>query len=234
MPANKSEGTGPAPVDLSQRAHRLLIGWLGCSLPFLLYAIAGLRFTAGLTEWKLLDSVSAYYHTGAVGVFIGVLFALSLFLFTYRGYSGVRADQLVGGLGGASALGVALFPTAAPAGLCNPTWWTVSLGYIHYTSAVLLFVSFILFAIWLFRKSSVARRRDRPFEKRTRDDLCLVCGIVMIVCLLWAALASYRHSPIFWPEAIAIEAFAISWLLKGEAYQPVFSLMRRMSRQGRG
>lgn len=234
MPYPASGSSDAEPVDLSQRAHRRLIGWLGFLLPPLLYVLAGLRRTQGLPRWRVLDSVSAYYYTGAVGVFVGVLFALSLFLFTYRGYRGVRADRLVGGLGGSAALGVALFPTGAPVGLDAPTWWTCAMGVVHYTSAVLLFVSFILFALWLFRKSSVPKGANRPVDKRRRDNICLACGIVMIVSVLWAAISSARHAPIFFPEAFAIEAFAFSWLAKGEAHQPMFDALQNLTKQARG
>jgi hypothetical protein len=215
------------PRVLSQQAHRRLIGYLGFFLPVLLYLVAGLRPSDGLPPWQVLTSVSAYYYTGAVGIFIGVLFALSLFLFTYPGYEGEHADRVLGTLGGLAALGVALFPTTAPGGLVPPTWWTPTIRTIHYGSAVSLFVVFILFSIWLFRKSSVPLRANRPRDKRWRDHICLACGIAMIVCVLWAASALITHGPIFWAEALAIMAFAISWLVKGEAYQPVIVRFRR-------
>ncbi len=216
------------PSELSQQGHRRLIGVLGMLLPILLYLLAGLRPTGGLERWELLDSVSAYYYTGAVGVFVGILFSLSLFLLTYPGYEGVLADRLVGWLGGAAALGVALFPTAAPPNLAEPTWWAPWVRTVHYISAVLLFVSFILFAIWLFRKSSILHRADRPRDKRWRDDICLACGIAMIVAVLWAGSSVITGRPIFLPEAIAIVAFAVSWLVKGEAYQPVLRAVKRI------
>jgi hypothetical protein len=86
------------PKDLSQRAHRRLIGCLGIVLPVLLYGVAELRPTEGLDKWRLLPSVSAYYYTGAVGIFVGVLFALSC-LRDLRGYEGEVADRVVSGLG---------------------------------------------------------------------------------------------------------------------------------------
>src|ERR1700757_4451397 len=101
----------PSAENLSQQAHRQLIGYLGLLLPFLLYGVAGLRHTAGLVPWRLLSSISAYYYTGAVAVFVGVLFALALFLLTYRGYKGVIADRVLGLIGGTAAIFVALFPT---------------------------------------------------------------------------------------------------------------------------
>jgi len=172
--------------------------------------------------------VSAYYYTGAVGIFVGVLFALSLFLFTYQGYEGVIADRIVGRLGGAAALGVALFPTAAPIGLSEPPWWSPALEVVHYVSAVLLFATFILFSVWLFRKSSVPPGSARPVEKRARDAVYLACGVVMIASVLWAASSMFTHKPVFVPETIAIVAFAISWLAKGEAYQPVVTVVRHL------
>ncbi|HSQ61106.1 MAG TPA: hypothetical protein VLT84_11885 [Acidobacteriota bacterium] len=209
------------PGELSQLAHRRLIGYLGLALPCLLYLVAGLRPTEPLPRWDLLPSVSAYYYTGAVGIFVGVLFALSLFLFTYPGYKGVRADRIVGMLGGTAALGVALFPTGAPDGVTKPDWWSDALRTIHYVSAVALFISFIVFAIWLFRKSAIPKRSDRPRDKRIRDDVCLACGLTMVVCVLWAGSSMITGAPIFVPEAIAIVAFACSWLTKGEAYRPL-------------
>jgi hypothetical protein len=229
MTDSQSNLVRDVPGELSQLVHRRLIGFLGLLLPVLLYVFAGLRPTEGLPGWALLPSVSAYYYTGAVGVFIGVLFALSLFLFSYPGYKGVIADRLVGWLGGAAALGVALFPTAAPDGLAEPFWWSPVLRVVHYVSAVLLFSAFILFSIWLFRKSIVPNRQDRPREKRWRDAASLTCGITMIGCVLWAASSLITDAPIFWPEAIAIVAFAISWLIKGEAHRPIVRAIRWVS-----
>lgn len=221
------------PIDLSQQAHRRLIGILGLLLPALLYVGAGIRPTDPLPRWGILDSVSAYYYTGAVGIFVGVLFALSLFLLTYQGYRGVIADRVVGRIGGVAALGVALFPTSAPDGLAPIPWWTCAMRTVHYVSAITLFLSFILFAAWLFRKSNVPRGERRPTAKRRRDGVCLACGLLMIGAVLWAGGAGVAHAPIFFPESVAILAFAVSWLVKGEAYQPVLALIRR-AKVGRG
>jgi hypothetical protein len=204
--------------DLSVRAHRQLIGYLGLLLPVVLYLLAGLRSTVGLLPWELLTSVSAYYYTGAVGVFVGVLFALSLFLFSYRGYENDRIDRIIGKIAGVAALGVPLFPTTPPLVSLGPSWLSPVMHKLHVVSAAVLFGSFILFALWLFRQSQFPRFRDRPPEKRARDTVCLVCGIAMVVGMIWAVTASFLGGSIFWPETIAIEAFAVSWLAKGEAH----------------
>ncbi len=229
MGKDQSKLGGSDSKDLSQQAHTQLIGLLGLLLPVLLYLLAGLRPSDGLPPWTLLPSVSAYYYTGAVGVFVRVLFALSLFLFTYPGYQGIIADRLVGSLGWAAALGIALFPTTAPDGTSAPSWWVPMLRVVHYVSAVLLFTAFILFAVWLFRKLHIPLRRDRPRDRRRRDDACLACGLIMIGCVLWVASAMFTQGLICWPESIAIAAVAVSWLVKGEAHQQVLTFVRWVS-----
>jgi len=221
----------PTAESLSQQAHRRLIGILGLLLPLLLFIFAGLRHTVGLPAWTPLNSISAYYYTGAVAIFVGVLFALALFLLTYPGYKGVIADRLLGLVGGTAAILVALFPTSAPDGLSAPTWWSPYMRTVHYLSAVVLFVAFILFAIWLFRKSNIPRRGDRPLEKRRRDDICLASGIIMIASVLWAASSMFTHAPIFIPESIAIIAFAVSWLTKGEVHKPVMQVVHNLQQR---
>ena len=105
------------PDDLSHQSHRQLIGYLGILLPLILILLAGLRPTPGLPRWEPLNSISAYYYTGAVAAFVGILFALALFLFTYRGYRRYKADRVAGMLGGSAALGVVLFPTGGGPGM---------------------------------------------------------------------------------------------------------------------
>lgn len=220
--------------DFSQRAHRRLIGVLGLLLPLLLYVVAGLRPTPPLPRWAVLPSISAYQYTGASGILVGVLFALGLLLFTYQGYEGVIADRVVGFVGGVGAMGSALFPPDPFDGVSSPPWWTCTLGIIHYVSTVVLFVAFILFSLWLFRKSSIPERAQRPLDKRRRDAVYLACGLVMIAAVLWAGSSVVTHAPEFVPEVIAIEAFAVSWLVKGEAHQGVLAAMRKMRSKAAG
>jgi hypothetical protein len=215
------------PDDLSLQTHRRIIGTLGLILPVFVYLMAGGRPTQGLPRWELLGSVSAYYYTGAGGVFVGVLFALSLFLFSYRGYKGVRADRIVGTVGGAAAMVVALFPTGAPPGVLAPSWWTGTTRILHYVGAVVLFTSFILFSVWLFRRSATSKH-DRPLDKRLRNGVYLACGLVMLASVLWAGSSLVTDAPIFVPEALAIVAFAVSWLVKGEAAEPVVRATRKL------
>src|SRR5262249_27312058 len=109
--------------------------------PFVLPFIALAR--DGMDRWKSLDSISAYYYTGAVALFVGMLFALAVFLFAYQGYANKYnlADQLA----------AKTSAVAAPPGVAPLSWWTPSTGVIHHVAAAVLFATFAMFALFLFR-----------------------------------------------------------------------------------
>jgi hypothetical protein len=229
--SGKQEGSmkkkkGSIARDLSIRGHRLLIGYIGLFLPIVIYIMAGVRPTDGLIRWQLLGSVSAYYYTRGVGVFVGMLFALALFLFSYRGYKDEWIDRTIGKVAAVSALGVPIFPTDPPLQSLSPSWWIPIMGKLHFASAIVLFGSFILFSLWLFRKSDIKKFAARPTEKRVRDIICLICGCTMIASMIWALISHLSNGPIFWPETFAIEAFAVSWLTKGQAHLPIMRLAK--------
>ncbi len=48
----------------------------------------------------------------------------------------------------------------------------------------------------------------------------------MVVSVLWAGSSFFTGAPIFWPETMALSAFAVSWLVKGYAYRLVFNAVR--------
>jgi len=204
------------PRRLTQRAHRIAIGLLGFLLPTLSYLLAGVRLTTGLEPWQVLGSVSEYYYTGGVGVFVGILFAMALFLFTYPGYEGFIWDRVLGVAGGIAGACIALFPTRIPDGLTPLPWWHPCTGIIHYTSAVVLFGVFATFSLWLFRRSNIPVRAQRPPDKQRRDRACLICGIVILLGMGWAGFEAWQDRSMVIPESIAIMAFCVSWLVKGE------------------
>lgn len=225
-PKRKTHKHDPKPEsdDLSSRAHRQLIGIIGLLLPPMLWLIAGWRPVDESQRWDLLDSVSAYYYTGAVSVFSGALIALAVFLFSYRGYHNKhqRRDRIAAIIAGIAAIFVAFFPTESPCGFpvknpCNfplLPWWTTPTGWIHYSAATALFCSFIYFALVQFPKSNLTRE-EFSWDKQVRNGIYYFCGTIMALCLLWVAIAIFKEAPIFWAETGALEFFAISWLVKG-------------------
>lgn len=190
-PAASSDGhIATRPDDLSNHAHRQLIGYIGLILPLLLCFLVLAR--DGPDRWRELDSISAYYYTGAVAAFVGMLVALSLFLFTYRGYRNRygRIDRAVSVTAAVAALGVALFPTDAPGIDERLSWWQPLTGWLHYGSAAVLFTMFALYALWLFR---LCPPGETPSPgKRMRNRVYLLCGLVIVAAMGWTAYAGLR------------------------------------------
>jgi hypothetical protein len=205
--------------DLSSHAHRQLIGSIGLILPVVLWLIAGWR-PLGEHPWVPLSSVSAYYYSGAVSAFAGMLVALALFLFTYRGYDNkyYRRDRVAASIAGIAAVLIALFPTSAPIDLLKPSWWTPRTGTIHFLAAAVLFGSFIFFSVFQFPISSAEKTKPLPWDKKLRNIIYISCGVAIALCMVWVIYASFRGAAIFWPEVLALEFFAVSWLVKGRAY----------------
>lgn len=215
--------------DLSSHANRQLIGALGMVQPLLLWVIAGERPTQGLPRWNLLSSVSAYYYSGAVAVFVGILIALAVFLFTYRGYDNKdqRRDRTAACIAGGAAVLVAFFPTRPPCPGCVLPWWRPYMDVTHHVAATVLFLSFIYFSLVLFPKAGPHGTGAPSREKRRRNIIYRLCGVLMIGFVAWAFLASLRHRSIFWPEALALESFAVSWLVKGRFVATTMAIGRR-------
>lgn len=209
--------------DLSGHRHRQVIGYLGLALPILLVQMVRLRPNALSDNWSG-DSVSAYYWTGGVPLFVGLLAALSLFLLTYRGYANDHwQDRTLAIIAGVSAALVALFPTAPPSGIAPLPWWSPWISVTHTVAAIVLFSTFALFSLWLFRKT--AEGEDPSDEKRRRNKIYLLCGIVIVLSMVWALIWGMSGRSIFWPESTALVFFAWSWLVKGQALHSIKSTL---------
>ena len=84
-----------------------------------------------------------------------------------------------------------------------------------------MFASLIVIALWLFRKTGPG---GRTHAKQLRDRVYLICGLIMLVSLALAGIVSLPFAaglnslhPVFWLETIAIAAFGVAWLVKGQA-----------------
>src|SRR4029078_11467549 len=126
--------------DLSSHRHRVVIGALGAALPLLVWLISSRRpATPPLPE--PLSSISAYYYSGAVAVFTGILAGLAIYFFTYSGYDNADrwTDRTTAVFAGIAAIGVAFFPTIAPAPSFELPWWHPYIGTLHCFFATSLF-----------------------------------------------------------------------------------------------
>ena len=175
---------------------------LGISLPIVL-------FTWGmLGDHVWLDTMSAYYSLRARDALVGGLCTIGCFLFTYHGHD--NHDNVFAHMAGVCALGVALVPSIHP-GVQHT---------LHFVFAATLFV--LLAYISYFR---FTRRDDQPTEaKLVRNRVYRRCAVAMLVCIGLIPVVDLTRldvrltlvRPIFLLETLALWAFGLSWLVKGD------------------
>jgi hypothetical protein len=210
------------PAVLSYHAMRRAVGLIALLLPFtlaigsILFALAGPAHA--LPHPVLQRSISDYYYTSMRDYYVGSLCAIAAFLACSRGYD--LTDEIMGYLAGALTLGVALFPPVNPR--IAYTHFQVDIGFIHSGFAALMFLVLAYFCIFLFRRSSPEKPLTR--RKQHRNRIYGACGLTIIVCIV--AMVSFTlegieqaHPPnalLFWFESLALAAFGVAWLTKGE------------------
>jgi hypothetical protein len=188
---------------VSYATLRRVVGLLGVGLPIIV-AIVG--FVA-MGWWKFEPTISDYYRIDSSrNAFVGILFTIAWFLFTYRGFD--KRDEVTGYFACLFALVVAVVPCTVP-----------SIAKYHYLAAGGLFTTLTIFA-FLFRQS----RGLMTDQKRTRNAIYLGCAIVMIACIAaiglfksWLDGALWVGIPaVYALETLALWAFGVSWFIKGE------------------
>jgi hypothetical protein len=185
---------------------RRMAGLSGIVLP--LFCLAWSPF---LAPPRLLPSISDYYTVGPRNVFVGILFAISAFLFAYQGDE--EEDWWAAKIASLAALGVALCPVDG----------TKVVQGLHFGSAFVLFSAFAYFDLCLFTRT---HRDGRPMtsEKRRRNRLYRACGWTIVVCVVAIGALKVtrleahlvRWAPVFFLEFAALGAFGVAWLVKGE------------------
>ena len=199
---------------------RKAIGILGIALPF------ALLFGSVLIDNcdQIQGSISAYYYTQVRNIFVGILCAVSFYLFSYNGYD--KKDRVLSALCGMSSLGVAFLPTSVDQPLSNCVTLLVEdsmISNLHFFCAGLFFFLSAYISIKQFTQG-----KPNPTPKKIkRNRIYKWCGYIMILCLiligLYTALLNerfpnlYSLKPVFWLETFALWAYGTSWLVKGEA-----------------
>lgn len=224
---------------------RRAVGLIGIALPLALVAGENLRDVlapaAARAGRQLIEvSMSAYFHTGMRDVFVGSLCAIGVFLLCYKGYD--RTEDTLANVAGVCAILVALFPTfeasreatdtGVPA-IDSATFFSGPnapdphvVGVIHFAAAAVLFA--ILAYLSYFRFTRTAPGAAPTTRKLQRNRIYRVCGVIIALCIAGIAVGfllldadqERRTSFLFWFEAIAVVAFGVSWLTKGEMIRP--------------
>jgi hypothetical protein len=142
-------------------------------------------------------------------------------------------DNIAGYLACVFAMGVAFFPNSGNG------WERI----VHFSSAACLFLILSFFSLFLFTKtkdspkglkrtvSTFRFRAARPGEsltreKKTRNIVYIICGLVILACialvglynLFWQNTAISAVKPVLLLESFMIWAFGFAWFIKGETF----------------
>ncbi len=205
---------------VSYLTMRRTIGVLGIALP-LVVVIGGLIENPHMLQ----GSISGYYYTNMRDFFVGILCVVALFLISYQGYE--RIDNSVANLAGFSALGMIIFPTKMSYLKIEKVGMFLMeddvSGFLHLLFATIFFFALSYNSIFLFTKRHSINISK---EKKRRNILYRACGIIMLLQILLIILymvflrETYlsKTYPILIFESIALFAFGISWLVKGNTF----------------
>jgi hypothetical protein len=206
-----NQQSGPQDLVLDYLSLRKAVGIIGFALP------AVLAFGKMLLQGPgIQHSISSYYYTDLRNVFVGSLCAIGVFLMSATGYD--KRDAIAGYVASVFAIGVALLPTTPDT---SATPQDKIVGVLHLTFATLLFLTFAFFCFKLFTLTAGNPTR----RKLMRNKVYRVCGAIILACILLIAAvkltplgkAVAQLEPVFWLEAVAVMAFGVAWLIKGEA-----------------
>jgi hypothetical protein len=228
---------------ISYHRMRMIVGILGISLPFSLLIgnfvinnfnllnndfltknCYGLYQSTG--DFK--DSISDYYYSAVGELFVGTLCAVSFFMFCYRGYKKragefFPSDNFMVNSAGICALGVAIFPTTNDCVSDNLRTFISSrqVGYIHYSFAILFFISLAIISLVNFRRTALISN----FGKMPSHKYYKFCGFGILFSILLIPLFSFTGLKniqffqdihiVFVLESFALLFFGTSWIIKG-------------------
>lgn len=198
----------PESIIISYLTMRKVIGFLG----FLLVPVLIIGSLILDCPKEIKVSVSAYYYSHLRNVLVGTLCGISLFLLSYHGYT--WKDSLASKLAGLFALCIAFLSTSA----IDDKGDIISI--LHYVTAGIFFIILSYMSIFLFTKTS----GNITPNKKKRNRVYRICGIIMIVsaALIPSDEIKFIHNhisflkPTLIFETLALVAFGISWLTKGE------------------
>jgi hypothetical protein len=203
------------PLVRSYLELRSAVGFIALGLPL---ALLGYSWLAP-GRHALPMSISAYYYTPMRNLLVGCLCAIGFFNLCARGYE--WRDELAGFISSVCAFGAAFCPTFPPG---PTTRLEREMGALHNYFAELFFITLAFMCLFLFR--TTARNRTVTRNKRRRNRVYTVCGIMMalsgvvdFVCHrmrpipMWGPVGS-----IFCCELVALEAFGVAWLAKGKTF----------------
>lgn len=205
----------PVRTEIDHHTIKLIMGIIAISLAIL---------TSLLSPQKLTSISASYYVEGWSGdIFVGFLFAIAAFLFSYNGNSAFELK--LSKFAAIAALGVALFPCG-----CNEQ--RIVLPYVHYISAAVMFLILAAFC-QSFYKRAIAKGHPQAIA---RSVIYAASGVVIILSILIMALDFILGGSLsakvvrlmFYCEAVALVSFGIAWLTASRILPVITSKEERL------
>lgn len=210
---------------------RRAIGMVGLTLPLVL--LAGVA----LFDVPMQASISEFYFTALRDVFVSASAGVGLFLLAYQGYpkkpGELLSDRLLTNIAGLSIFATAFIPTRCEQTDCYrpltlfdqlipPAANTIQ-DILHLGAAGAFLTALGLIALRLFTRSTAT-----PNLKKQRRNRCYrVFGWIILAMVAVLAVMKIGFPTLgekwdttwqftFWAESVALWAFGLSWLMKGE------------------
>ncbi len=206
----------PNRIEIDHHTIKLIVGVIAISLASL----------ASFFSQTPLESISASYHEGGWprDIFVGFLFAICAFLLAYNGRSPL--EMVISKIAAVSALGVALFP-------CKCGSHEEIIPYVHYISAVLMFLILAVFCYSFFKRA----KSKGHLQAKIRSYIYALCGIIIIISILILVLDFVLDGSIsakierltFYGEKAGLVAFGIAWLVASRMLPVVTAKQERLS-----
>ncbi len=209
---------------------RNLIGISGMLLPIVLAT-----FTPKGENDKVLEhSISEYFYTKNGDLFVVFMCVIGVFLVTYKGYNRFWERTLTF-VSGICAMGVGFFPTATSMGnslsihkVRNTVPQFFGLVQWHFVFAALFFILLAIISLVYFqKKDKTGLPPVNKKQKERRNIIYKIAGWTMLACVA-LMIIYFKTEPawladkpvVFILETIAVEAFGISWMTKGQTFYP--------------
>ena len=228
----KSDRQKEAENDLvfSYLTLRNRIGIRGLLLPLILV----LPTSRGANDRFIEPSISDYYYSSNGDVLVVLLSVLGVFLFTYTGYK--WQESVLTTLAAISGIGVAFSPTATQSAnsfsihtIRNEVPTVFGLER-HFLFAASFFIALAIVSLKYFPRTDkmfLQTELGTMTQKAKRNWVYKICGWIIVVCVIVLGIhfiirpdALTEFPVVFVFETIAVEAFGIAWITKGQTLWP--------------
>ncbi len=214
------------PTHLTLRTN---LGVIGISLPIMLIA---------LNKFTILPSLSHYYYSESNVLFIGLLFAFGLYLFSYHGYKMDKTkkdfidDNWITNVAGILIIAVAFIPTSAdndligkyhlfhaPRGHNNNIFSTIHLCCAAGFFLIMAYLSYFRFT----RSDNQHESQKDAIIKKKRNKLYRISAVIVVLSLIFIFVFEFLCNKPFSDyiviigETVALFAFGLSWLVKSKS-----------------